>query len=410
MIKQKVQSYSIGDTIKEDKLVVANRVSAEGSVEYLGWDAEKDAKSIASADKAELQQLADTESYNKALECTTADDFSSDPVEEEVDSDTIVDAINNAEGETILTVTDDIVLEETLSIPEGKKITLDLGDKSLTINSEEQVEVLVNDGELTLKDGSITGWKVVNNGDLIVEGTAFESTAGAVTGACAIQNNGTLTFNSGSIHIPFEGSTSDPGGPACIRNANELTINGGSFTSKSKRTYCIIQSDGMTTVNAPEEEGTLVIEGTHGGIAVDGGNAVINGGDYSSSEYYGLYVSNDHATAGVTVNDGTFTGKIYSVWVGSDHSTGVEAAVKINGGTFEKQLKDQSNVSAGWGTKIYGGNFKVEPVADMIPEGYKAIEDIDTGYWVVKPESVDTPVAPIEDQGENIDDTVDEEL
>lgn len=388
MIKAKIGSYSIGDSIKAgeaSKLVVASRINSESAkAELLGWDAEADTKIVTSVEDAKLAQRATTESLNKALECTTADDFSGDTPTEEVTSANIAEAIENATEETELVATENIVLDAALSIPEGKSIILNLNGNSFSLSSEEHVEALVNDGELTIKNGTITAWKIVNNGSMIVEGTEITCTAEAESGSCAIKNDGDLTINEGTvIRVPFEGSASDAGGPACIRTSKELTINGGTFESKSKRTYCVIQSDGMITVNASNDN--MIMDGTHGGIAVDGGNAVINGGDYSSSEFYGLYVSNDSASAGVTVNDGKFTGKNYSVWVGSDHQTGVEAAVKINGGTFEKQLKDQSNVSAGWGTKLYGGNFKERPVDDMIPEGYGIVENTETGYFNVLP-------------------------
>lgn len=382
MFKPKVESYNIGDTIKindGDKLVVANRVSDQ-SIQYLGWDPELDNRDIAT--NPEFVKAANPESVAKALECTTATDWTDDPEEYDVTSENIAETIENIKKGDILKATEDIVLAEALQVPASKNFVLDLDGKTFTLSTEEHVEALVNDGDITIKNGDVTAWKVVNNGSMTVENTNFTCTAEAESGACAIKNNGTLVVNSGTFNVPFEGSTSDEGGPACIRTSGELTINGGTFTSKSKRTYCIIQSEGNITVNESDD---LVINGVHGGIAVDGGNAVINGGNYASSECYGLYVSNDFATAGVTVNGGTFTGKRYSVWVGSDEKTGVEAAVAINGGTFEKQLKDQSNVSAGWGTKLYGGNFKEEPVADMIPEGYGVVFNEETQYYNVLP-------------------------
>lgn len=45
--------------------------------------------------------------------------------------------------------------------------------------------------------------------------------------------------------------------------------------------------------------------------------------------------------AAVTVNDGTFDGKSYSVWVGSDYNNPVNSTIAIKGGTFLKALNRQ---------------------------------------------------------------------
>lgn len=330
----------------------------------------------------------------------------------EVNEDNFDEVLASAVTGSTLKLTESIERSQAIVIPEGISLILDLNDQEIT-TSDDSINVIENSGDLTITGGNIIGFAIVNNesGTLTIDdGVEITTTAEAVTGAGALKNYGTLVVNAATITVPFEGSTRDAGGPAGIRNFGTLEVNGATVTSNSKRTYAIITGSGSAVVNDAD------INGVHGGIALDGGTLVVNDGSFVSAEYYGCYASNDQEAEGVVViNGGTFNGPNYSIWIGSDDNTSVDSAIQIYGGTFEKQLKNQSNVSEGYGIKIYGGNFKVEPVADMIADGFGAVLNSETGYYEVLPVNTDDEVDDVvesDDEPDIIigDDDVDDEL
>ena len=200
-------------------------------------------------------------------------------------------------------------------------------------------------------------------------------------GGAAIWNNANLTINGGTFVAEHVGASSDQYGPGCVYNNGTLTINGGTFTSANKRTYAIVSKAGTVTIT-PADGKNVTISGAHGGLGIDGGTAIINGGSYASSDYYGLYVSNDAGTADVTVNGGTFTGKKYSVLIGSDGSSSVTSTLKIKGGTFDMPIHAQENTIDG-AIAISGGKFKVK-VDDKYFDGDHACStDKTDGYYTV---------------------------
>lgn len=280
---------------------------------------------------------------------------------------TLADAIKAANAGDTVKLLADVTLDAAVKVPAGMNVTLDLNGKKLSTTTKtgdatRHYYAIDNYGTFTLRDSSAEqsgeirarGIENLGTGTMTIE--SGKIVAIDANGGAAIWNNANLTINGGTFVAEHVGASSDQYGPGCVYNNGTLTINGGTFTSANKRTYAIVSKAGTVTIT-PADGKNVTISGAHGGLGIDGGTAIINGGSYASSDYYGLYVSNDAGTADVTVNGGTFTGKKYSVLIGSDGSSSVTSTLKIKGGTFDMPIHAQENTIDG-AIAISGGKFK----------------------------------------------------
>lgn len=284
----------------------------------------------------------------------------------------------------------------TVEVPEGKTVNLDLNGFKIetttkTGDPSRHYYAIDNYGKITIDDSSAGGTGEIyargvenlGNGEMIINGGTFIS-CDANGGAC-VWNEAKLTVNGGLFKTVHVGSAGDSVGVGCINNSGTALITGGRFEDVNKRTYAIISTGNITITPAEGKE--VVVFGAHGGLAIDSGVAVINGGSYSSEDYYGLYVSNDGKgtipeDAAVTVNGGTFSGKNYSVWIGSDHNNPVNSTIEIYGGNFEQPLNAQDCTREG-AIKIKGGTYSEPPTEFVDPTAY--VIDSSTGKFVVAP-------------------------
>ena len=280
---------------------------------------------------------------------------------------TLEEAFAAAKNSDTITLLSDVELSSTIVIKDVMNVTLDLNGKKLSTTTKtgdatRHYYAIDNYGTFTLRDSSAEqsgeirarGIENLGTGTMTIE--SGKIVAIDANGGAAIWNNANLTINGGTFVAEHVGASSDQYGPGCVYNNGTLTINGGTFTSANKRTYAIVSKAGTVTIT-PADGKNVTISGAHGGLGIDGGTAIINGGSYASSDYYGLYVSNDAGTADVTVNGGTFTGKKYSVLIGSDGSSSVTSTLKIKGGTFDMPIHAQENTIDG-AIAISGGKFK----------------------------------------------------
>ena len=222
----------------------------------------------------------------------------------------------------------------------------------------------------------------VKAGQNIESGTIVSVDANG--GAC-IWNEADVTVKGGTFTTEVVGTPSDKFGPGCLNNSGTALVTGGTFHNVNRRTYAIISNKGSIEIT-PAEGSEVTVFGAHGGLGVDGGTAVVNGGTYSSSDYYGLYVSNDGLgadpmQAAVTVNDGTFDGKSYSVWVGSDYNDPVNSTIAIKGGTFLKPLHRQ-DVSRPDAIQVSGGTFSQKPDDALLDPDFVLVENQDGTFGV----------------------------
>lgn len=327
--------------------------------------------------------------------------------------DSIQDAVDAAGKGDVVTLIGDVNLTETVNVAEGKDITLDLNGKKITVYKDESagrsLYAINNYGTFTLIDsvgnGSITARGIQNleNGNMTVE--SGKIIACDTNGGACIWNEANVVINGGTFETLHVGSASDNYGVGCLNNSGTALVTGGTFNDVNKRTYAII-STGHIEIT-PAEGKTVTVNGAHGALAVDSGTAVVNGGSYTSTDYYGLYVSNDGMgedpmIAAVTVNDGTFIGKAYSVWIGSDYNDPVNSTIQINGGTYEKPINTQENTREN-AIIVYGGTFNAGiGTGENITISGASTSTTDGGKTVVTPNTVDNAVASIERGGRTL--------
>lgn len=327
--------------------------------------------------------------------------------------DSIQDAVDAAGKGDVVTLIGDVYLTETVNVAEGKDITLDLNGKKITVYKDESagrsLYAINNYGTFTLIDsvgnGSITARGIQNleNGNMTVE--SGKIIACDTNGGACIWNEANVVINGGTFETLHVGSASDNYGVGCLNNSGTALVTGGTFNDVNKRTYAII-STGHIEIT-PAEGKTVTVNGAHGALAVDSGTAVVNGGSYTSTDYYGLYVSNDGMgedpmIAAVTVNDGTFIGKAYSVWIGSDYNDPVNSTIQINGGTYENPINTQENTREN-AIIVYGGTFNAGiGTGENITISGASTSTTDGGKTVVTPNTVDNAVASIERGGRTL--------
>lgn len=327
--------------------------------------------------------------------------------------DSIQDAVDAAGKGDVVTLIGDVNLTETVNVAEGKDITLDLNGKKITVYKDESagrsLYAINNYGTFTLMDsvgnGSITARGIQNleNGNMTVE--SGKIIACDTNGGACIWNEANVVINGGTFETLHVGTANDNVGIGCLNNSGTALVTGGTFNDVNKRTYAII-STGHIEIT-PAEGKTVTVNGAHGALAVDSGTAVVNGGSYTSTDYYGLYVSNDGRgedpmIAAVTVNDGTFIGKAYSVWIGSDYNDPVNSTIQINGGTYEKPINTQENTREN-AIIVYGGTFNAGiGTGENITISGASTSTTDGGKTVVTPNTVDNAVASIERGGQTL--------
>ena len=290
-------------------------------------------------------------------------------------------------GEVILS--SDIVLNETLTIPAGKTVTLDLNGKAITVPEAESKHIyaLKNLGNLTLKDsvggGSITARGIFNGADnnntatMVVESGNYYSQDS--DGGAAIFNYAVLTVNGGNF-----------GGYIALntRPGSEMTINGGTFGCNSAGSYAIQNNGGELTIN------DATVNSGFGAVGCYGGTTVINNGTFmptgrKASTCHVVYVA---GSADVTINGGTFK-MSYSADAVPDSGSAVASyyngKLAINGGTFYAHFDTVSPVELSTGSEITGGMYYNHSgvasnhsyVKNFVKEGYELKAD---GQVVVK--------------------------
>ena len=258
-------------------------------------------------------------------------------------------------GEVILS--SDIVLTETLTIPAGKTVTLDLNGKSISM--EESIVTttyaLNNLGTLTLKDsvgtGSVNARGIYNGygngGDnvpsakLIVESGTYN--AKGTNGGAAIFNYGIAEINGGNFTSIGGYSLNNQSGSS-MTIADGVTANNGIYCSNAK-----------VTVNGGNISGNR--SGCHV-IYAWNSNVTINGGEFYNNNSGNATIMAAGSSV-LTINNGTFgikDGRVPgngNTWTSCLTDTANTATMTVNGGTFNGGFRVQSGTTM----TINGGSF-----------------------------------------------------
>ncbi len=258
-----------------------------------------------------------------------------------------------AEGGTIKLVNDMIIADgETLEIPAGTAVVIDLNGKTITgSNAKGSGATITNNGTLTIKGGELSS--TATNGDAV------------------ISNSGTLTLE-------------------------DVTINGAPIDDSGYPAYAVV-STGELTIN----DGTNITS-DRGAINIEGGNAVINGGSFvvtdvaSSERTSAITLHTVKAEGDVTINGGTFENS-YTGASGSSVICPWGGDITINGGTFRDAVDDASNhnntanfqnyMGMGGAINVRGGTYDDNTVVKNLAIGYAATED--NGIWTVGPKAIE---------------------
>ena len=246
--------------------------------------------------------------------------------------------ISNAEDEVTVVLNDDVAITSVISVPEGKKLNLDLGGNSLGASG---VALNVTGGEVVISNGSIASSNndaiVVNNGGTVtIDGADITSTSRNAISA----KEATIVMNSGTV-------TSQEAGLLGLKDSN-IVINGGVI-------------EGI-------DNGPVMGNGSAAGSANDGTNmnVVMNGGKLIAHIQSAGYI----ACAVYVPNSGSFTmngGEIESdgcgiCMRGGTVNIGANAKITATGATGVKGKVGDSRVVVGPYAIVYDANSKYPAV------------------------------------------------
>ena len=297
---------------------------------------------------------------------------------------TLQDAINNASSGATVTLLANVA--ESITIPQGKEIVLDLNGHTLT--NTEGSHTITNNGELTVQDTSagrtgtvdnVTHAKgaLVNYGTAVLEGGTF--TRSAEAGSSPSENGGNSWYvidNHGEMTIDGAEVTSKGKYSSLIRNIKEdesekgvlnvksgslsngfialkndtdgtMNITGGTITSGDQA----VQNWNKATISGGELTGKVYCWSAGKAPNNDTGNLTISGtakidGEVAAIQYQ--YVDKDQTitpdtAATVTIQGGTVLGKVttYARGFGEDVTPSPEAEVTVSGGHFGESVNEK---------------------------------------------------------------------
>jgi hypothetical protein len=212
-------------------------------------------------------------------------------------------------GSTIKLLAD---INESITVPSGKNITLDLNGHNITNEAGEHTITVDLDGTLT-----VTGDGTVDN---ISDGRA------------AVYNNGTTTLNGGTYDRTKETGTSktEKGENSwyTICNHGVMTVTDGAIVQTAAKSstlgkFSSLFENGYSSYNAKEGVTPSGLTNYIEGIGQQNPSLTINGGSF----YGGLNTIKNDDNATIVINDGTFAN--YYQAVVQNHNVAT-----INGGTF----------------------------------------------------------------------------
>lgn len=205
------------------------------------------------------------------------------------------------EGKDVI-LKEDVVLENSVEIPSGKDVTLNLNGNKISGSVDTPASLIANNGTLTI-DGK---------GEIAI---SFSGTVDNGKAVCAISNRGTLTVNGGTVKNTGVGN--QIGYAIDNYNGASLTVNGGTITAAGSSYYDAIRlfcgsTETTVTVNGGEISSIWAQNPSAGKATEVKGTVIVNGGTIGTV-YYENYTT-------VKVADGVST-NVTPYGAGSDKVT-----------------------------------------------------------------------------------------
>ena len=269
--------------------------------------------------------------------------------------ETLEDAVAAAQNNETITLIDNVVLAEVVTIPAGKTFTIDLNGKAISM--EESIiataYAINNLGNLTITDG-------VGGGSINARGiyNGYGNGGANVASAKITVVNGTINAkgtNGGAAIFNY--------GIADIQGGNFTSIGGYSLNNQAGASMTI--ADGVTANNGIySSNATLVVNGGEingnrsGCHVLYAWNSVvtINGGTFHNNNS-GNSTTMAGGTTKLTINGGKFSianGKSTNGWTSCLIDATDGGKYEINGGEFKGHFRVQANCAM----EINGGTFE----------------------------------------------------
>lgn len=257
------------------------------------------------------------------------------------DTTSLKTMIANDEPEVEITLNDDLAISEYLTIPAGKKVTLNLDGNSI---GSSGTALFVDGGEVVLNNGNVassngTAISVENGGSITVNNANVNSTRG--NGIAATES--TIVMNSGSV-------TAQEAGLLGMKNSN-IEINGGTITG--------IDNGPVMGNGSPAGSDN---DGTNMNVVMNGGKLVAH---IQSPGYIacGVYVPN---SGSFTMNGGEIISDGCGICMrGGQVNIGANAKIIAKGATGVKGKVGDSRVVVGPYAIVYDANSKY-PAMDTL--------------------------------------------
>ncbi len=300
-----------------------------------------------------------------------------------------------ADKSAVIIMYDYAVTTDTLTVNEGKFITLDLNGRVLEYDNDDECNSVITVlGTFTLKDSKTTkkneitdndgktievigglitggtGYEMQSGGEVIivgggvwVDGGTFTMTGGTISGNEAEQGGGVNvnnegTFNMAGGYIRGNIATVGIGGGVCVAGLAEFTLSGGTVSENIAN-----QGGGVYVAYL----GTFIMTGgTIGGVSdadgnsaqAGGGVAVHSGGSFTMNGGTIGYNIADDAGGGVYVDGGAVTISGGAISGNTSFAGGVamqDGTVTMTGG----EISGNMAFMGGCGVYMLGGSFKM---------------------------------------------------
>lgn len=297
----------------------------------------------------------------------------------EVDSEADLNSALNAADEVIaVTLTGGFAITSSITLPENKKVVLDLNGNTLNVSEEYGTNYVINipsTSSLEIKGNgkfinekidveglfNVDGELIIQNGDFIDYSQTFNETS--YYGSLLMLNaNAKLTVYDGNFEsLVKEGHEGTYGKSVLYLNPDSTTkIYGGYFYNESIDDFgepygsYLVQSIGSLFIYGGQ------FDGGRGALALVGGQFDVRGGEFTGRKYYGAYVTGAVEIVNGIISGGKFIGKnsgIYTANGNSDGGNKKASSLVITGGYFESESNNNPALYFGG---LSSGNLVVE--------------------------------------------------